>query len=292
MTRILVVEDDPSIRMGLEDTLTAKGYEVEVVGRGSEGAERAISGRYDLVVLDVMLPDIDGFEVCRRIRNSKSPSRRVPVIILSARGAELDRVRGLELGADDYVTKPFSLMELLARVASVLRRSQGETREPVGLAFGDLEIDLVGQVATRAGLRIEMPSRAFAILKVFAKRPGEVVSRDVLLDEAWATGTIEHPHRRHLMLRRARGQAKPRWLVTSTARATSSTSRARQCDGRAATDPRARARRLWRRGEAARDAGREARGRSPRGGSRRGPDDRARHAFGRVRRRCPRRADG
>jgi len=219
MTRILVVEDDPSIRMGLEDTLAAKGYEVEVVGRGGEGAERAISGRYDLVVLDVMLPDIDGFEVCRRIRTSKGASRRVPVIILSARGAELDRVRGLELGADDYVTKPFSLMELLARVASVLRRSSGEQREPIGVAFGDIEIDLVGQVATRAGARIEMPSRAFAILKVFAKRPGEVVSRDVLLDEAW--GYEDYPNTRtvdnHLVkLRRALEEEpeKPRWLVT------------------------------------------------------------------------------
>ena len=133
MTRILVVEDDPSIRMGLEDTLTAKGYQVEVVGRGGEGAEKALSGRYDLVVLDVMLPDIDGFEVLRRVRQSRGPIRRLPVIMLSARGAELDRVRGLELGADDYVTKPFSLMELLARVASVLRRAQGETAEPVGL---------------------------------------------------------------------------------------------------------------------------------------------------------------
>jgi DNA-binding response OmpR family regulator len=219
MTRILVVEDDPSIRMGLEDTLAAKGYEVEVVGRGSEGADRAISGRYDLVVLDVMLPDIDGFEVCRRIRQSKGASRKVPVIILSARGAELDRVRGLELGADDYVTKPFSLMELLARVASVLRRSQSEQREPVGLVFGDLEIDLVGQVATRKGERIELPSRAFAILKVFAKRPGEVVSRDVLLDEAW--GYEDYPNTRtvdnHLVkLRRALEDApeNPRWLVT------------------------------------------------------------------------------
>jgi DNA-binding response OmpR family regulator len=219
MTRILVIEDDPSIRMGLEDTLRAKGYEVDVVGRGSEGAERATGGRYDLVVLDVMLPDIDGFEVCRRIRQSKVPARRVPVIILSARGAELDRVRGLELGADDYVTKPFSLMELLARVASVLRRANGETKDPVGLHFGDIEIDLVGQVATRAGARIEMPSRAFAILKVFAKRPGEVVSRDVLLDEAW--GLEDYPNTRtvdnHLVkLRRALEDEpdKPRWLVT------------------------------------------------------------------------------
>jgi DNA-binding response OmpR family regulator len=219
MTRILVIEDDPSIRMGLEDTLTAKGYQVDVVGKGGEGAEKALSGRYDLVVLDVMLPDIDGFEVLRRIRQSRGAARRVPVIMLSARGAEIDRVRGLELGADDYVTKPFSLMELLARVASVLRRAHGDAAEPLALAFGDIEIDLVGQVATRAGSRIELPSRAFAILKVFARRPGEVVSRDVLLEEAW--GYEDYPNTRtvdnHLVkLRRALEDEpdKPRWLVT------------------------------------------------------------------------------
>jgi DNA-binding response OmpR family regulator len=218
-TRILVVEDDPSIRMGLEDTLTAKGYEVDAVARGAEGAERALSGRYDLVVLDVMLPDLDGFEVCRRIRASRGATRTLPVIMLSARGAELDRVRGLELGADDYVTKPFSLMELLARVASVLRRTAGDAAEPVGLAFGDIAIDLVGQVARRGGARIELPSRAFAILKVFARRPGEVVSRDVLLDEAW--GYEDYPNTRtvdnHLVkLRRALEDEpdKPRFLVT------------------------------------------------------------------------------
>ncbi|MBA3451855.1 MAG: response regulator transcription factor [Deltaproteobacteria bacterium] len=217
MTRILVIEDDPSIRMGLEDTLTAKGYEVEAVGRGVEGAERASSGKFDLIVLDVMLPDIDGFEVCRRIRNS--PARKVAVIMLSARGAELDRVRGLELGADDYVTKPFSLMELLARVASVLRRAHGETIEPVALAFGGIDIDLIGQVATRRGKKIELPSRAFAILKVFARRPGEVVSRDTLLDEAW--GYDDYPNTRtvdnHLVkLRRALEDEpdKPRYLIT------------------------------------------------------------------------------
>ena len=220
MTRILVVEDDPSIRMGLEDTLAAKGYEVAVVGKGSDGVDSALTGKFDLVVLDVMLPDFDGFEVCRRIRASKGPARRVPVIMLSARGSELDRVRGLELGADDYVTKPFSLMELLARVASVLRRVQdGSAAEPVGLRFGDIDIDLVGQVATRGGKRIDLPSRAFAILKVFARRPGEVVSRDVLLDEAW--GYEDYPNTRtvdnHLVkLRRAleAEPEKPRWLVT------------------------------------------------------------------------------
>jgi DNA-binding response OmpR family regulator len=217
--RILVIEDDPSIRMGLEDTLIAKGYQVDAVARGGEGADRAIAGRYDLVVLDVMLPDLDGFEVCRRIRASRGAQRRVPVIMLSARGAELDRVRGLELGADDYVTKPFSLMELLARVASVLRRAHGVTAAPTGLVFGDLAIDLVGQVALRAGQRLELPSRAFAILKVFARRPGEVVSREVLLEEAW--GYDDYPNTRtvdnHLVkLRRAIEDEpdKPRWLVT------------------------------------------------------------------------------
>jgi DNA-binding response OmpR family regulator len=219
VTRILVIEDDPSIRLGLEDTLAAKGYEVEAVARGADGVERAATGRFDLVVLDVMLPDIDGFEVCRRLRASKGPGRTLPVIILSARGAELDRVRGLELGADDYVTKPFSLMELLARVASVLRRASGETQEPIGLAFGTIEIDLVGQVAHRDGERLELPSRAFALLKVFARRPGEVVSRDTLLDEAW--GDEAYPNTRtvdnHLVkLRRALESEpdRPRWLVT------------------------------------------------------------------------------
>ncbi|MEO6774579.1 MAG: response regulator transcription factor, partial [Kofleriaceae bacterium] len=161
----------------------------------------------------------DGFEVLRRIRAARGSARSTPVIMLSARAAELDRVRGLELGADDYVTKPFSLMELLARVTSVLRRSHGEIQEPVGLAFGALSIDLVGHVATRAGTRIELPSRAFAILKVFAKRPGEVVSRDVLLEEAW--GYEDYPNTRtvdnHLVkLRRALEEEpdKPRWLVT------------------------------------------------------------------------------
>jgi len=205
--------------MGLEDTLTAKGYEVEAVARGADGAERAQSGRFDLVVLDVMLPDIDGFEVCRRIRGARGPARKVPVIMLSARGAELDRVRGLELGADDYVTKPFSLMELLARVASVLRRAHGDDPEPVGLAFGDIDVDLVGCVCVRGGKRVELPSRAYQILKVFARRPGEVVSRDVLLDEAW--GYDDYPNTRtvdnHLVkLRRALELEpdKPRWLVT------------------------------------------------------------------------------
>ena len=185
MTRILVVEDDPSIRMGLEDTLTAKGYEVDAVARGGEGAERALSGRYDLIVLDVMLPDLDGFEVCRRIRASRGPARRVPVIMLSARGAELDRVRGLELGADDYVTKPFSITELLARVRAVLRRAGGRPSGLETCRIGDIEIDFRTHQAHRAGQRIDFTAREFDLLRYLVAHTGQVVTREQILNQVW-----------------------------------------------------------------------------------------------------------
>ena len=218
-SRILVIEDDASIRLGLEDTLKAKGYEVAVATRGQAGLELAERSRPDLIILDIMLPDLDGFEVCRRLKNPRGGMPEVPIIMLSARGAELDRVRGLELGADDYVTKPFSLMELLARVAAVLRRGARAAAEPDALEFGDVKIDFVRQTASKAGRPLELPVRAFAILKVFARRPGEVVSRDVLLDEAW--GYEKYPNTRtvdnHLVkLRKALEDEpeRPRYLVT------------------------------------------------------------------------------
>ena len=218
-SRILVIEDDASIRLGLEDTLKAKGYEVAVATRGQAGLELAERSKPDLIILDIMLPDLDGFEVCRRLKNPRGGMPEVPIIMLSARGAELDRVRGLELGADDYVTKPFSLMELLARVAAVLRRGARAAAEPEALEFGDVKIDFVRQTASKAGRPLELPVRAFAILKVFARRPGEVVSRDVLLDEAW--GYEKYPNTRtvdnHLVkLRKALEDEpeRPRYLVT------------------------------------------------------------------------------
>jgi DNA-binding response OmpR family regulator len=220
MSKILVVEDDSSIRLGLEDTLRAKGYSVVAVTSGEEGLSRAEEFRPDLIILDIMLPDIEGFEVCRRLKSSKGELSQVPVIMLSARGAELDRVRGLELGADDYVTKPFSLMELLARVSAVLRRAgRSPTAEPDSLQFGDVVVDFAKQHATKAGQRVELPSRAFAILKVFARRPGEVISREQLLDEAW--GYDKYPNTRtvdnHIVkLRKALEEEpdKPRFLLT------------------------------------------------------------------------------
>ena len=219
-SRILVIEDDPSIRLGLEDTLRAKGYQVEVATRGQLGLDMAERARPDLIILDIMLPDLDGFEVCRRLKAPRSELAAIPIIVLSARGAELDRVRGLELGADDYVTKPFSLMELLARVSAVLRRgARSGGPDPDTLSFGDVKIDFVRQSASKAGRPLELPVRAFAILKVFARRPGEVVSRDVLLDEAW--GYEKYPNTRtvdnHLVkLRKALEDEpeRPRYLVT------------------------------------------------------------------------------
>jgi DNA-binding response OmpR family regulator len=220
MTRILVIEDDPSIRLGLEDTLRAKGYHVVAAARGDDGLRAARERAPDLIVLDVMLPDGDGFEVCRQLKAPRSGLGHVPVIMLTARGAEIDRVRGLELGADDYVTKPFSLMELLARVAAVLRRAgRAPGGEPAVLVFGDVRIDFARHEAHKAGVPLELPARAFAILKVFARRPGEVVTREQLLDEAW--GYDKYPNTRtvdnHLVkLRRALEDEpeRPRWLIT------------------------------------------------------------------------------
>ncbi len=195
MTRILVIEDDDSIRLGLEDTLRAKGYEVDATARGDIGLERAMQSQPDLIVLDIMLPDMDGFEVCRRLKSNKEGLADIPVIILSARGAELDRVRGLELGADDYVTKPFSLMELLARVTAVLRRSgKLQSTAPEIMRFGDVEIRFASQTATKASAVVELPSRGYAILRVLASRAGEVVSREELMNEAW--GYDKYPNTR------------------------------------------------------------------------------------------------
>jgi two-component system alkaline phosphatase synthesis response regulator PhoP len=204
---ILVVDDDVAIRELVREYLVENDFQVSLAENGADMDKVLGAEIVDLVILDLKLPDEDGLAIARRLRESLD----LPIIILTGRKEEADRVMGLELGADDYVTKPFSLMELLARVASVLRRATADSTEPIALSFGDLEIDLVGQVATRAGKRLELPSRAFAILKVFAKRPGEVVSRDVLLDEAW--GYEDYPNTRtvdnHIMRLRQKLEKDP-----------------------------------------------------------------------------------
>lgn len=185
MPRILIVEDEPTLAHGLEDDLKLEGYEVEVVGDGQSACERATAKPFDLIVLDVMLPGKDGFEVCRELRHA---GLHTPIILLTARAQESDKVLGLELGADDYVTKPFSPRELRARVKALLRRAAGEL--PEVYQFGDVELDFTRAELRRAGKPVEITPLEFKLLAALIRHRGRVLSRDKLLDEVWGRGVF------------------------------------------------------------------------------------------------------
>jgi DNA-binding response OmpR family regulator len=182
MTKILIVEDEPAMVAGLRDNFEFEGYEVISAFDGAEGLSRAISDSPDLVVLDVMMPKMSGLEVCKQLK-AKRPS--MPIIMLTARGQEVDKVVGLELGADDYVTKPFSIRELMARVKAVLRRSHTVPKEEDRYSFGDAEVDLKRCRVTRGGKEIEFSATEFELLKYFVVHAGEILSRDRLLEDVW-----------------------------------------------------------------------------------------------------------
>ncbi len=182
---IIVVEDDAHIRLGLCDALRAVGYEVSDCRDGSEAGPLIKNGRPDLVILDVMLPGKSGFDLCREIRAGKD---RVPILMLSAKGQEIDKVVGLELGADDYVTKPFSLRELLARVQALLRRAQatGSANDlPAEIAFGKVRVDGKALRGKRGKEAFELTPRELKVLAVLFRERGNAVSRDTLLNEVW-----------------------------------------------------------------------------------------------------------
>ncbi len=182
MTRILIVEDEPLILRGLVDNLAFESYDVMPVTDG-EAAYRLIREKKpDLIILDLMLPKLSGYELCRKIRGE---GIRTPILMLTARSEETDRVLGLDLGADDYVTKPFSVRELLARVRAILRRAYPPQALPDELRFDDVVIDFRRYEASKAGKSIELTRKEFGILRLLAARPGEVVSRDELLNEVW-----------------------------------------------------------------------------------------------------------
>ncbi len=185
MTRILVVEDEPGIAMPLEDDLKSEGYEVEVVGDGESATRRARQQSFDLILLDVMLPRKDGFDVCREVRRT---DKRTPIIILTAKTQEAEKVLGLELGADDYVTKPYSPRELRARIKAALRRAAGE--QPNVYRFGDAEVDFARCELRRAGQVIDLAPLEFKLLAAFVRRPGHVLTREQLLDEVWGRETF------------------------------------------------------------------------------------------------------
>ena len=185
-TRILVVEDEEAILMALEDDLGMEGYEVETTGDGAQGLSMARTGSYDLVILDVMLPSMDGFEVCRQLRGSGA---QVPILMLTAKSQEIDKVLGLELGADDYVTKPFSPRELIARVRAILRRRKAPPQRIERFRFGDVEIDFKKFETTRGGQSIDLTAREYALLRFLIEHRDEAVSRFDILEEVW--GDVE-----------------------------------------------------------------------------------------------------
>jgi two-component system, OmpR family, response regulator len=184
--RVLVVEDDVRMAAALRRGLHAEGLVVDIASDGGEAIRRVRGGGFDVVVLDVMLPDVDGVETCRRLR---AHGVWAPIIMLTARDAVEDRVRGLDSGADDYLTKPFSLAELLARLRALVRR--GPVERPTVLEVGDLRLDPATREVRRGDVEIELSAREFALFETFMRRPGQVLSHTQLLDAAWDLG-YEH----------------------------------------------------------------------------------------------------
>ncbi|HSK62392.1 MAG TPA: response regulator transcription factor, partial [Pyrinomonadaceae bacterium] len=190
-SKILIVEDEPAMVAGLRDNFEYEGYEVISAGDGVTGLERALADSPDLVVLDVMMPRMSGLDVCKQLK-AKRPA--VPIIMLTARGQEIDKVVGLELGADDYVTKPFSIRELMARVKAVLRRSSTSAPAPDIYRFSDVEVNIRSNEVRRNGELVDLSSKEFALLEYFIAHPVETLSRDRLLDAVW--GYENYPNTR------------------------------------------------------------------------------------------------
>ena len=186
MKRILVVEDEPGIALGLEDDLKMEGYDVEVVGDGAAASRRAREGAFDLILLDIMLPGKDGFEVCRELRRA---GLRTPILMLTAKTQEAEKVMGFELGADDYVTKPFGTRELRARIKALLRRA-GDEPGVERYRFGDVEVDFARGELRRGQNPVELTPIEFKLLALFIRARGRVLSRDQLLAGAWGAETF------------------------------------------------------------------------------------------------------
>ena len=187
---VLIVEDDEATAVALRDGFDYEGFEVSLARDGHSGLQMARKGDPDLIILDVMLPKMTGLEVCKRLRGGGA---RVPIIMLTARGQEIDKILGLKLGADDYVTKPFSFMELLARVEAILRRVSGWDDDQVArdsYHFGDVTVDFKHHEAYKDGVQLKLSPREFRLLEFFIEHRGEVVTREQLLDAVWGYNVI------------------------------------------------------------------------------------------------------
>jgi DNA-binding response OmpR family regulator len=185
METVLIIEDDPTMLVGLKDNFEFKGYKVVTAADGEEGLNAALNARPDIIILDIMLPKINGYEICRLIREQKL---NMPIIMLTAKGEESDVVLGLNLGADDYVTKPFSIKELLARAAAFLRRTKKEVKDVY--EFSGLRLDLSARRLTRKGREIELSPKEFSLLEFFVKKPGRALTREEILNAVWGYDCI------------------------------------------------------------------------------------------------------
>jgi DNA-binding response OmpR family regulator len=219
MKRILIIEDDISILKGLKDVLAFKSYDILTATDGASGYEIAVEKKPDLIILDIMLPKMDGFTLCKKLRDQ---GNMAPVLMLTARGEEPDKVQGLDIGADDYVTKPFSLPELLARIRALLRRSSGEETEkepPDSLRLGNVFLDFGKYEALKEGQPLSLTPKEFGVLRCLASRFGDVVARDELLDEVWGydkyptTRTVDN-HLAQLRSKIEENPSDPRYLIT------------------------------------------------------------------------------
>lgn len=190
MAKILIIEDEEAILMALEDNLEMEGYAVESAKDGEQGLSMAREGKYDLIILDIMLPRMDGFDVCKQLRQDVILT---PILMLTAKSQEIDKVLGLELGADDYVTKPFSPRELLARIKALLRRSKQVQQGMNEISFGDIEVDFKKYEAKRAGAPINLTVLEYSLLHLLIQHRGRVISRDAILDGVWGREVYVQP---------------------------------------------------------------------------------------------------
>ena len=216
MPRILIIEDETPMRTALADVIQAEGYRALTAADGESGLQRAIEEKPDLILLDIMMPRLDGYEVCAELRRLGKP---VPILMLTAKGQIEDRVTGLDVGADDYLVKPFSTEELLARVRALLRRVQKPGHAPAKLKLGEVEIDLARQTAARGRKPIHLTAKEFAMLRLMAESPGEPVTRERFLDVVWGyaafptTRTVDN-HIASLRSKIERDPDSPRWIKT------------------------------------------------------------------------------
>jgi two-component system alkaline phosphatase synthesis response regulator PhoP len=216
LAKVLIIEDEPNMVLGLKDSCEYEGYEVAVARNGKEGLEKATTEKPDIILLDVMLPLMSGIDVCRALR---ARGIETPILMLTARSQEIDKVIGLEVGADDYVTKPFSIKELLARIRAHLRRASKQVVDIDSFSFGDVELNFKKYAARKGGQALDLSAREFEILRHLIRHRGEIVTRDQLLDEVWGyrstpvTRTVDN-HIARLRQKIEQDPSEPRHIIT------------------------------------------------------------------------------